>query len=91
MNWKWLTENWKTTLSGLLVFLLSIPTFVQAMQAWAAHQPVDWRSVLISIVMAVGLIAAKDSTTHSTAAQVETSTVKDEIAKAQNPTPPAKL
>lgn len=74
---KVLGMNWKTTLSGLASLLLTVPQFVSAITAWANHQAVDWRPVLISVAMAVlgtGLVAAKDGTTHSTIAQVEKAT-----------------
>jgi hypothetical protein len=66
-------KNWKTTLAGVVAFLMSVPAFVSALQAWGAHQAVDLRSVFISVALTaggVGLMAAKDSTTHSTPAEV---------------------
>lgn len=72
--------NWKTTLAGLLTFLTSVPGFVGALQAWVAHQPVDWRQVMFSVALAVagvGLHSAKDSSTHSTVEQVEQSSKTD--------------
>lgn len=77
MNWKTLTANWKTSLTGFIGLLLSVPTFVSALQAWGAHQPVDWRQILVSTtitVISTGLLASKDSTTHSTVQEVEKST-----------------
>ena len=89
--WKTITANWKTGITGVIALLFSIPTFVSALQAWGNHQPVDWRSVLVSTAISIvgtGLIAAKDGTTHSTLEEVRTSTVKEEIAKAENPPAP---
>lgn len=87
-----LGTNWKTNLAsigtGLLTLLLGIPTFITAITAWSNHQAVDWRSVLTSTALAIvtaGLASAKDSTTHSTVAQVEAST-----AVVAAPTPAAK-
>jgi NADH:ubiquinone oxidoreductase subunit 4 (subunit M) len=93
MDWmKSLTVNWKTNLAGIVTFLLSVPAFVSALSAWAAHQPVDWRSVIVSVALTaggVGLISAKDSTTHSTIAQVQASTQQEKaveaVAKADTP------
>lgn len=76
-----LLKNWKTTLTGFITLLLSVPTFVTAVTAWGNHQAVDWRSVLISTALAIagsGLVAAKDASTHSTAAEVQESTTKQE-------------
>jgi hypothetical protein len=70
-------KNWKTNLAGVATFLTACPGFVSAIQAWAAHQAVDWRSVLVSTALTAvsgGLLAAKDSTTHSTIAEVQGST-----------------
>lgn len=68
--------NWKTNLAAILAFLTSVPQFVTAIAAWAHHQPADWRGAILSVVIAAGFAASKDSTTHSTLLQVETSTVK---------------
>jgi len=89
--WQSITVNWKTTLAGILTFLTSVPAFVTAIEAWGRHQPVDWRSVLVSTAMAAagaGLLVAKDSTTHSTLDQVRTSTIKEEVANEKADTPP---
>ena len=83
---KLLGINWKTTLAGVATFLTSVPGFVAAIQAWAAHQPVDWRQVLISVALAAtgaGLGAAKDGSTHSTTAQVTASTIENPAVQAK--------
>lgn len=70
--------NWKTNLfsllTGLATLLLGIPTFITAIQAWGNHQPVDWRSVLVTTALALvtaGLASAKDASNQSTPAQVQ--------------------
>ena len=71
--------NWKTTLAGIGSFLSGVPGFVTALQAWAAGQPVNWREVGVSAALTLvgaGLAAAKDSTTHSNAAEVDAATPK---------------
>jgi hypothetical protein len=76
---KILGVNWKTTLAGIAAFLSGVPGFVNALTAWGNHQAVNWREVLVSVALAAigaGLAAAKDGTTHSTTAQVETATAK---------------
>lgn len=84
---KILGANWKTTGAAILVFLLSVPSVVSAITAWAQHQTPDWRMAILGIVTGLGLLAAKDSTTHSTAAQVENSTVAnskvEQVAKVE--------
>jgi hypothetical protein len=78
--WKAILANWKTTLAGIVTFLLSVPAFVAAIQAWGNHQPVDWRSVLVAVAIAAGgagLMVAKDSSTHSTIAEVQKATTDD--------------
>jgi hypothetical protein len=82
MNWEAITKNWKTTLAGILTFLLGAPAFVSALQAWGAHQPVDWRAVLVSVALtagAAGLLSAKDSSTHSTVAEVSKATAQADV------------
>ena len=74
---KLLGINWKTTLAGVLTFLSGVPGFVTAIQAWANHQAVNWREVIVSVALAAagaGLAVAKDSSTHSTADQIQAST-----------------
>lgn len=85
-----LLKNWKTTITGLITLVLSVPTFISALTAWGNHQPVDWRSVLITTALAVvgtGLVSAKDGTTHSTASEVQVATT---VAKIEG-VPPAML
>jgi hypothetical protein len=68
--------NWKTNTAAAVVFVLSCPAFVGALTDWAHHQPADWRGALAGIVIAVGLAAAKDNSTHSTTSEVESATYK---------------
>lgn len=79
--WESIVTNYKTTIAGIIAFLFTVPTFVTALQAWAAGQPVNWKQVLVSVAIAAvggGLIAAKDASTHSTQAQVTQSTLNAE-------------
>lgn len=84
-----LGQNWKTNLAsiltGLLTTVMGVPTLIAAIAAWSNHQPVDWRAVLTTTVMAIvtaGLAAAKDATTHSTQAQTAAASA---VAKAETP------
>jgi hypothetical protein len=88
MDWKIKTANIKTTLSGIVGYLLAFPVFLNALYDWAAHKPVDWRFVIVSCAVAAvshGLVNAKDDTTHSTQAQVTaaSSEVKAAVAVAK--------
>ena len=77
-------KNWKTTLGGLLAFLASVPLFVSSIQAWADHQPTNWRQALIALAFAgAGIIgvSAKDSTTHSTVSEVSVATKQEAAEK----------
>ena len=73
---KWLGTNWKTNLAAILSFLLSVPQFVTAIQSYIKHEPADWRGAIAALVVALGLLASKDSTTHSTVDQVAKSTAE---------------
>jgi hypothetical protein len=68
--------NWKTNVAAGVVFVLSCPAFVAALSSWAHHQRADWRGALVGIVIALGLAAAKDSSTHSTTTETEAATEK---------------
>lgn len=80
-----LTKNWRTTLGGLLA---AVPPVITAAGFTLTPTKQHWLALCQGLgVLLLGL-AAKDSTTHSTLEQVRTSTVKDEIAKEQNPPAP---
>jgi hypothetical protein len=72
--WKWFTTNWKTNVIATVSIVYSATQFVAAIQAWENHQPANWRSALISLLVAAVGYAAKDASTHSTQAQVTAST-----------------
>jgi hypothetical protein len=83
MNWKLIAKNWKTSISGAILWLLSIAPLVEAVQDWSRGKRVDWRMVFITAVLWAGghgLLQAKDSTTHSTAEEVHAATY-DETKK----------
>jgi hypothetical protein len=83
MNWKLMMANLKTTIAGILGFLLSIPIFVQAIEDWGNHRPVNWVQVAIGVGMwaySHGLMTAKDDNTHSTVSQVEQATTEARVA-----------
>ena len=69
---KILGENWKTNLAAIAAFVMGIPAAVGAITNWAHHEPADWRGAAVALVVAAGLACAKDSTTHSTTAEVAT-------------------
>jgi hypothetical protein len=43
--------------------------------AWENHEPTNWRTAIISLIVAGVGYVAKDASTHSTEDQVRTSTV----------------
>ena len=68
MNFTSVITNWKTSASGLAAILAAIAHMLATRTAGAED--------LTSIFTGIGLIFAKDGTTHSTTAQVEAATVK---------------
>lgn len=78
---EYIKANWKTNVAAICAFALSVPQFMTAISAWQNGQHADWRGAVISLVIALGLAAAKDGTNHSTAAQVQEATIKKEEPK----------
>jgi undecaprenyl pyrophosphate phosphatase UppP len=80
---KILGMNWRTNLAAVVSFVMGVPAAVGAITNWLHHEPADWRGAAVALVVAFGFAMSKDSQTHSTVAQVETSTaeVKAETAK----------
>lgn len=76
MDWlvKVFGANWRTNTAAAIVFVLSCPAFLDAFTRWAHHQPAHWREALAGLAMSIGLALAKDSSTHSTAAEVTAAT-----------------
>lgn len=68
--------NWKTNLAAVAAFVMGVPAAVVAITNWAHHEPADWRGATVALVVAAGLACAKDSSTHSTAAEVQAATDK---------------
>lgn len=75
MDWliKVFGANWKTTVAGLATILGALADILHGV---SAGSKVDWQVDGAAIVAGIGLIAAKDSTTHSTTDQVEAATEK---------------
>ena|ERR1700688_4543434 len=66
--------NWKTTLSGIAVILITAAGPV--LDHYKPLVGLSWTAVTTSIagaIAGIGLVAAKDSTTHSTPLQVQAS------------------
>lgn len=74
--WKYLKANWKTNLAAAVLVIYSAPAFVTAVTAWENHQPTNWRTAIIGLIVAAGLFAAKDGDNHSTADQVRVATIE---------------
>jgi len=81
--WKWFLTNWKTNLTATVAVIMSAQQFTVAVMAWENHQPANWRTAIISLIVAAGLYAAKDGSTHSTMAQVQSSTQVAAVEAAQ--------
>jgi hypothetical protein len=81
--WTWFVTNWKSNVIATVSIVYSATQFVAAIEAWEAHQPANWRSAIISLLVAAVGYVAKDASTHSTQAQVTASTeaVKAEAVK----------
>jgi len=73
-------KNWKTTISGVLTIVVTLAT---AGLALLHGQPVNATVLIAGITSGVGLIAAKDASTHSTVAQVEAATATAKEPKNQ--------
>jgi hypothetical protein len=73
MNWAAIVKNWKTSISGAVLWLLSIAPLYSAIEDYAQGKPVNWKNVLLTAILWAaghGLIQAKDSATHSTSAEI---------------------
>jgi len=71
-------KNWKTTSTGVVAILTAL---IDVIHSTASGTPVNWNVDIPAFIGGVGLIAAKDSTTHSTEAQVQVATVEAQIDK----------
>lgn len=65
--------NWKTTLSGIATIFGALTDIVHSL---AVGTPINWNADIPLILTGIGLLAAKDSTTHSTLGQVAVATEK---------------
>lgn len=72
--WKWFTTNWKTNLIATVAIVYSAQQFVTAVEAWQIHQPANWRTAVVSLLVAAVGYVAKDASTHSTTQQVQAAT-----------------
>lgn len=75
--WTWFVANWKSNVIATVSIVYSATQFVTAIEAWENHQPANWRTALVSLLVAAVGYVAKDSSTHSTQAQVQNATVKE--------------
>jgi hypothetical protein len=72
--WTYITMNWKTSLAGLVAFILSVPQAVTALHQLQAGQKVDWLGTAICLLVAAVGLSAKDCNTHSNQLQVAKAT-----------------
>lgn len=80
-----LGKNWKTTVGGAILmiagFAYSLPALLTSDNITL---PPKWQHILVLVAAIGGAIVgfgAKDSTTHSTVDQVQTSTNQDAVTK----------
>ena len=73
----WFRTNLKSNLIATGAIIYSAQAFTSAVVAWENGQPANWRSAIVSLFVAALGYVAKDSTTHSTAAQVQVSTIQN--------------
>lgn len=84
--------NWKTSLAGIAAFLLSLPTLLPALHAWAEHQPVNWRQVTLSLALdaiSVGLLHARDAGNQRASERSRASDIGHAVPLPIWPDPPA--
>ena len=77
--WIYVITNWKSSLGGLLAFVMSVPAAVTAIHQLQTGQKVDWHFTAICLVIAGIGFVTKDASTHSTQLQVAKAT-SDAIA-----------
>lgn len=82
--WQSIQRNWKTNLVALVAFVYSVPQVVQTIQAWSTGQPSNWKQAVVGLLLAAGMAASKDSTNHSTTAEVAASTQVAAVEAAKN-------
>jgi hypothetical protein len=70
-------KNWKTSLAGLSAILTAVGDIAHSL---STNTPISWNVDVAAITGGIGLLLAKDSTTHSTVAEVQISTAKDHLA-----------
>ena len=69
----------KTTVLGILTILGAL---IHAAMLYQNGQPIDFSVTLTAISGGIGLIVAKDASTHSTQAETHEATVIDQAKKA---------
>ena len=65
--------NWKTTGAGLAAICSALGDITHSI---STQTPINWNVDIPAIIGGIGLIAAKDGTTHSTEAQVKVATIE---------------
>lgn len=73
--WLWFRANWKSNLIATGAVVYSAQAFTSAVIAWENHQPANWRTGIVSLLVAGVGYMTKDYDTHSTPAQVQASGV----------------
>ena len=61
-------KNWKTNIAGLGAILTAVTDIIHSL---TNSQPINWNVDIPAIVGGIGLVFAKDASTHSTPAEVQ--------------------
>jgi hypothetical protein len=77
LNWKSILANWKTSAGGLLA---AVPPVITAAGFTFTPTESHWLALCQGLGVLLLGMAAKDSTTHSTVAQVTEATVESKAA-----------
>jgi hypothetical protein len=59
--WNWFKTNWKTNLTATIAVIYSAQQFDAAITAWSNHQPANWRTAILSLIVSAGLYASGDA------------------------------
>lgn len=68
--WNWFKANWHSNVIATAAIVLSAQQFTAAVIAWENNQPVNWKTAVVSLLVAAVGYVVKDSSTHSTQTEI---------------------
>jgi uncharacterized membrane protein YfcA len=77
----WFKTNWKSNTIATVSIVYSAQQFTSAVIAWENHQPANWRTAVISLIVAAIGYVVKDASNHSNQQQVDAATQVASIEK----------